>query len=107
MTENEEPPRLELADMWPGEGLGPIAENLPEEPRRIVKPAVERQRCELCKGDVMRSRVRFYERPCVMWSRMRPDGLHGMRRAAVEERAEKLVEQSVNGRQAQSSAAVG
>ena len=72
MSENEEPPRLKLADMWPEKGLGPISEDSPGEPRRIVKPAVERQRCELCKGDVMRSRVRFYERPWVMWTKTRP-----------------------------------
>ena len=71
MPEKPEPPRLKLADLWPEEGLGPLAGNPPEGPRKIVKP-VERQRCELCEGDVMRSRVRFYERLWVMWSKTRP-----------------------------------
>jgi hypothetical protein len=72
LSEKPEPPRMRLADMWPEEGLGALAENPPEAPRRIVKAPAERQPCALCQGDVMRSRVRFYERLWVIWSKMRP-----------------------------------
>ena len=72
MPEEKEPPRMRLADMWPEEGLGPLPENPPEGPRKIVRSTAERQRCALCKGEMLRSRVRFYERPWVMWSKTRP-----------------------------------
>jgi hypothetical protein len=70
MSEKPEPPRMRLADMSPEEGLGGLVENPPEAPRKVKR--AERQRCVLCEGDVMRSRVRFYERPWVMWSKTRP-----------------------------------
>jgi hypothetical protein len=72
MPDNHEPPRMRLADAWPEEGLGPLATNPPDGPRKIVKPTVERQRCVLCEGEMLRSRVRFYERLWVMWSKRRP-----------------------------------
>jgi hypothetical protein len=70
--ENPESPRLKLADLWSEEGLGPLAEHPPQAPRKIVRSTVERPRCVVCEGDVMRSHVRFYERPWVMWSKRRP-----------------------------------
>ena len=69
--EKPEPPRMRLADPFAAESLGPLIENPPELPRKILKP-IERQKCVLCAGEVMRSRVRFYERPWVMWSKTRP-----------------------------------
>ena len=68
MVDKHEPPRMKLAD----EGLGPIEEHLPAGSGRIVTPAAERYKCALCGGEMLRSRVRFYERPWVIWSNTRP-----------------------------------
>jgi hypothetical protein len=72
MSDNHEPPRMKLVEMWPQAGLGPFAENPPATRRKIVKPPIERRRCGVCLGEMMRSRVRFYERPWVIWLKMRP-----------------------------------
>lgn len=71
MSEKPEAPRLRLADIFPEEGLGPLAGHSSEAPRQILK-ATARLACEACGGDVLRSRVRFYERPWVRWSKRRP-----------------------------------
>jgi hypothetical protein len=76
MIEQNQPPRLKLAEMWPDEGLGPLLDSPLPNPatlgRKLATPREDRPHCELCDGDLMRSRVRFYERPWVIWSKTRP-----------------------------------
>ena len=67
-----EQPRLQLADLWPDDRPGSDGVSTPlMTARNIPKPA-DRPQCSDCTGDLVRSRLRLYERFLVRFTSARP-----------------------------------
>jgi hypothetical protein len=74
MSDEFEPPRLRLGDLWPDDnrkdsdrGSAPLVSA-----GKAPKPVSGKPHCSLCAGELVRSRVRFYERVLTVFTRTRP-----------------------------------
>ena len=71
MSSDPEPPRLELADLFPDE-----RKDRPGVPlmsaRKTASPASDGPHCRRCAGELVRSRIRAYERFLTYFTNARP-----------------------------------
>ena len=70
-----EPPeslRLQLADLWPDERPGSDGVNAPLMTARNIPNPPDRPQCADCTGDLVRSRLRLYERVLARFTKARP-----------------------------------
>jgi hypothetical protein len=66
-------PRLELADLWPAEDTGADRPGPPlMSARKAANSHPERPLCSRCAGELVRSRIRFYERFLTFFTNTRP-----------------------------------
>jgi hypothetical protein len=74
MSDEFEPPRLRLADLWPEDAPKDSDRSVPPpmSARKAPKPPSDRPQCSLCGGELVRSRVRFYERFLTLFTKTRP-----------------------------------
>jgi hypothetical protein len=69
----ESDPRLRLADIWPddrNDADRPSARLMSA--GKVHKPASERLHCSYCAGELVRSRMRLYERFMTIFTNRRP-----------------------------------
>jgi len=74
MSDEFEPPRLRLADLWPDDDRKDYERGAPPlmSARKTPKPLSDRPHCSLCAGELVRSRIRFYERFLTIFTKTRP-----------------------------------
>jgi hypothetical protein len=73
MSDEFEPPRLRLADLWPDDDRKDSERGAPlMSARKTPKPLSDRPHCSLCAGELVRSRIRFYERFLTIFTKTRP-----------------------------------
>ena len=73
MTEDPEPPRLSLAHLWPEDGKDADRTGAPlMSPRKAASPVPDSPHCSHCAGELVRSRVRRYERFLTYFTKARP-----------------------------------
>ena len=66
-------PELRLADLWPAGRNGSDRSGAPlMSARKAPKHLPDRPHCSHCAGELVRSRIRFYERFLTIFTRARP-----------------------------------
>ena len=74
MSDELDPPRLRLADLWSDEDRkGSDRRSAPlMAAGKAPKPLSDKPHCSLCAGELVRSRIRFYERFLTIFTKTRP-----------------------------------
>ena len=62
MSGDPEPPRLQLGDLWPEDGKDADRSGTLMSARKAASPLPDGPQCSHCAGELVRSRVRAYER---------------------------------------------
>jgi hypothetical protein len=72
-TPEEPDPRLRLADIWPDDRIDPDRPSARlMSAGKVHKPVSERPQCSYCAGELVRSRMRLYERFLTIFTKRRP-----------------------------------
>jgi hypothetical protein len=72
MAEEPDPPWLRLGDIWPDDRKDSDLHSSGLLSARRAKLLSDRPQCSLCAGELVRSRIRLYERVLTIFTKARP-----------------------------------